>query len=440
MTVQTIIEELRSTTSRNKKLQILQKHANNPILHDILYRTYHPHKMFNLSKVKIDTVGTKTIEDTYDDWKLILDRLEQRIITGNNARRTVKSFLEQCDKFTQNIYINMLKKKIDRLGVNVKALNKCGFNIPESIVQLAESLDVKRLDKYEKVYYITNKLNGIRCVYIRDEDRLLSRRGKSIVGFDHILKECRRIAKEYDLALIDGELYNDNLTFEHIQSIVRTIKNTNSETKQLLQFRIFALDANHIYNTSDMIKLLELIKDEHDKNTYQFVNPLHSRKMELTLDNVVSHYLNVAPKYEGIMLRHPHLHYTYKRSQELIKVKYFTMLDIAHNDEVLNQLSDNIRQKLINFIKTFTFQLDDYIIVDMLEGQGEFKGTLGAIVAEHKLTHHKIKVGSGFTKEQRKDIWCNKDKYIGKEIIVKFQDYTSYKNLSFPVFVSVKML
>jgi len=61
-------------------------------------------------------------------------------------------------------------------------------------------------------------------------------------------------------------------------------------------------------------------------------------------------------------------------------------------------------------------------------------------VAEHKLTHHKIKVGSGFTKEQRRDIWCNKDKYIGKEIIVKFQDYTSYKNLSFPVFVSVKLL
>jgi hypothetical protein len=66
---------------------------------------------------------------------------------------------------------------------------------------------------------------------------------------------------------------------------------------------------------------------------------------------------------------------------------------------------------------------DEYICLGYEEGQGKYTGTLGALHfgtkedPTHKVfvdSGHPATVGGGFTDEQRKHIWNNKEDYLGK--------------------------
>lgn len=61
------------------------------------------------------------------------------------------------------------------------------------------------------------------------------------------------------------------------------------------------------------------------------------------------------------------------------------------------------------------------------------KNTLGALVLSD-VVYGVIEVGSGYTKDLRKEIWDNKQKYLGKLVTYKFFDYGSYDKPRHPVF------
>ncbi len=58
--------------------------------------------------------------------------------------------------------------------------------------------------------------------------------------------------------------------------------------------------------------------------------------------------------------------------------------------------------------------------------------TLGALIV--KWQGKEVRLGTGFTAEQRKEIWDNKDKYFGQQATFKYQELTKYSMPRFPVF------
>ena len=80
----------------------------------------------------------------------------------------------------------------------------------------------------------------------------------------------------------------------------------------------------------------------------------------------------------------------------------------------------------------------DLEVVDVLEGDGRLKGTLGALVVAYK--GNTVNVGSGYTDEDRAYLWAHKDELIGRVIAVKFKEETQDKktglySLQFPIYV-----
>ena len=80
-------------------------------------------------------------------------------------------------------------------------------------------------------------------------------------------------------------------------------------------------------------------------------------------------------------------------------------------------------------------------IVACEEGNGRLQGTLGAFVLDYK--GNEVRVGSGFTDEQRADFWHRRDEMIGTLCEVKYKEISSDKNtgaesLQFPVFISLR--
>ena len=80
-------------------------------------------------------------------------------------------------------------------------------------------------------------------------------------------------------------------------------------------------------------------------------------------------------------------------------------------------------------------------VVDVEEGDGRNKGTLGALVVKYK--DNTVNVGSGFTDEERKNFWENREDIIGRVIEVKYKEITTDKktgleSLQFPVFCGLR--
>jgi DNA ligase-1 len=114
--------------------------------------------------------------------------------------------------------------------------------------------------------------------------------------------------------------------------------------------------------------------------------------------------------YEGSMLKDIDGYYECKRSWNIQKIKDMDNIDLT------------------------------VIGVDPgLEGS-KYENTMGSLVVEYK--GHPVNVGSGFSDEQRANIWANKEDIINKVIEVKYfeesKDRTGKLSLRFPIFIQFR--
>ena len=112
--------------------------------------------------------------------------------------------------------------------------------------------------------------------------------------------------------------------------------------------------------------------------------------------------------WEGLMLNKDTV-YKCKRTTDLIKIKRFYSMDLP--------------------------------VVEVLEGEGRLKGTLGALVVKYK--ENTINVGSGFDDETRKRFWENRESLIGRVIEVKYKEIskdkkTGLESLQFPIYMGLR--
>ena len=166
------------------------------------------------------------------------------------------------------------------------------------------------------------KLDGIRC--IARKDGLYTRAGKAITTCDHIFIALQPFFEQYPEAILDGELYNHRLKddFNKITSLVRKVKPTQEEQEEC-----FKLVEYHVYDcpfwgrglaetTLDRILFIE----EQNFDTPIVTVPTSVCEDQEELDALYSQYTEDG--YEGQMIRN-NAAYENKRSKNLLKRKEF---------------------------------------------------------------------------------------------------------------------
>lgn len=142
----------------------------------------------------------------------------------------------------------------------------------------------------------------------------------------------------------------------------------------------------------------------------------------------------ISTGYEGIMLRNPYTSYKYGRAtnntQELLKYKLFE--DSEFECVGVEELMHNE-----NELKT-----DELGYAERSSCKDGLKpsGRLGALILKWK-DNETFKTGTGFTEQQRKDIFAEKDgdnSIIGKLVKVKYQASGMKDKPRFPSFVGVR--
>lgn len=108
---------------------------------------------------------------------------------------------------------------------------------------------------------------------------------------------------------------------------------------------------------------------------------------------------------------------------------------------IVNLDTPYYRKRHSGILKVKRFYTMDLPIIACEEGSGRLAGILGAFVLQYK--GNEVRVGTGFTNEQRISFWDNRDALLGSLCEVKYKEISCDKNtgaesLQFPVFISLR--
>lgn len=410
------ILELQSASGANTKIAILKKYRDNEWFRNFLYYALNPLLSYNLSERTLRNLCGEKMKDVKQMFfKNIFDCCEylSRLRGIDDATtRQVASLLSSFPEEEREIYIKLLAKTI-RLGVTAKTVNKVITNlIPEWEVQQAFPID-KYPIKDGTEFWLTQKLNGVRATLYRGE--LIARSGQPYTGLEHILNAVGKWAEASGVVL-DGELtlkdkgeLSDNEAFRMAAGIL----NSDAENKTRICYTIFDIipiqdfeSATPKVTYENRRAVLDGFSDILNSDCTQVLPVLYHGKEQSKIWQLLEQM--VAEDKEGLMLN-TNVPYFRTRHKGILKVKQFYSMDLP--------------------------------ILRCEEGSGRLAGRLGAFVLDFR--GNEVKVGSGFSDEQRITYWQKRDEIAGMLCEVKYKEISADKNtglqsLQFPVFIRVR--
>ena len=384
------IEQMRSTSSANDKVEIIKNSSD--FIHKILEYTYNPFKQYYVTSktcIKNSHLKAENVKNVFE----VLDRLNQRVVTGHDAIALVNGYGDE-----------LIYKIIDKdLGIRAgaKVINKAipGL-IPTFSVALAQ--EYKEECNWEDNWYASRKLDGVRCLAITDENgkcTLYSRMGKEFTTLNKVKDAIE--ATGIINTVFDGEIClvdeNGNEDFQGVMKQLRRkdhqIENPAYMMFDMLNIRDFNNQKSKEILSDRLHTLRSFLDDNIDTNILRYTEQaviIDGRHFDMWQQMVKDN------NYEGFMLRKD-VGYEGKRTKNLQKVK--TFFDAEY--------------------KVIDFDVDNHEVVR--DGKSETIKMLAQVYIMHK--GHKVKVGSGFTQEQR--LQYMDGSIVGKIITVQFFSETT---------------
>lgn len=415
-----LFKQIQGTSSLNDKKSIIIANKDNELfkkclkflLDDNIITGISNKKISKMTNEEANRIYLKYVPCTFEElMEYLTDHNTGTDVDVAYVRRFICSnsiTYDDCEFYEQ-----MVTKKF-RLGADSKIVNKCipGL-IPVWDVQLGTSYDKLKLPE-GSWFSLSQKMNGNRASYYKG--KLISRQGKEFIGLQHIISDLEQLGIGW---FYDGELIRknvDNLSDGENFRLGTGIINSDAESKEEIKFVIFDYFPDYEVITGqsfakyrvrrDMLNSLRVTIKEKNLHNVEIVTMVY----EGTDQSQIMKWLDYAVSngWEGLMLNKDAT-YKCKRTTDLIKIKRFYTMDLP--------------------------------VIDVLEGDGKLKGTLGSLVVQYK--DNKVNVGSGFNDETRKLFWNKKESLIGRVVEVKYKETTKDKktgleSLQFPIFMQLR--
>lgn len=240
------------------------------------------------------------------------------------------------------------------------------------------------------------KHDGVRCIAVVNlgKCRLYSRNGKNLENFE----EIRQYAEKLGDGVYDGEIVSPE-GFQKLMTRTNADKGKNIEVK--VEYKVF-----------DKLTLQEWIAGKSYRDyTTRCIDAKIGERVVLKNPVDLEIYYNYVLKsgYEGLILKSLDGTYESGKSDCWFKLKPKDTIDME--------------------------------ILAFEQGTGKYEGMLGALQCQGEYSDFKVQsyVGTGFTDEQRKYIWDNKDKLKTTKVEIEFQEVTKpdkygFRSLRFPSF------
>ena len=412
--------DLNKTNSKNDKIAVLKEYnkRNGMLLakwmnHVFNYNFQYYVTSANLLKMSELKKASAEYCDEADIFT-ILENLNLRVVTGHNAISLVNGYVS---RFSQ--YKDMIYKVIDKdlkCNIDVKTVNKA---IPGCVVTfdvaLANAYEEKRMDTENENYFISHKLDGLRCIaqVSPGSIRFFSRKGKEFFTLDVLKAELEKANNMSERYVLDGELcIIDENGKDDFHAITKEYKKKN-HTIERPRYKVFDVLTPEEFNSQTSKALLSerLPRFHIGSPNIELLD-----QVKFTDKSFASMQETVVEKgWEGLIIRKDAA-YKGKRSYDLMKVKKFFDAEYIVNKVEIG-------------------------LVPVLHKDGKVVEEEGikSLLIEHK--GYVVNVGSGLSHQQRLDWFKTQTDIVGKTIKVQYFEETTNDNgtisLRFPTLVHV---
>lgn len=402
------------------------------IARDLITAALDPYTVYGVKQYNMPAyVGLKHVPRDPDFKKFftLLANLSSRELTGDAARDAVTATLAFHDEETANYLTRVLDKDL-RGGFSADSVNKAWKAAPipgDMGRKLIPTFEVMLADKCEDTddfaKYITFpcqgdwKYDGQRTIGIVRQGEPVEYRARSGKPMDHLAgtydEDLANIRYNlgYDF-VIDGESFAGNFT-----ETINAKKEGNQAAKDALRLRAF-----FIMPLTDWIaQKTSITMRQNREHLMYLIEHANCKRIEISKGREVKDFHDMTTycnevidieKQEGLILKDWDAVYVWDRSMAWCKVKRFYDVDCRVTGFYLGKPKTK-NAKRLGGIKVWG-RLEDGTIVES-------------------------DCGSGFTDAQRQEIWDNQDKYLGKTVVIKYQEVSKSKNkavasLRFPTF------
>lgn len=424
--VKSVLDRIKTTSSKNDKIDILKEFEDNQIIRDTLRFLFNEFIVTGLAIKKIEKEVGVTPGGDINNLAEAFDYLKYNNTGSDVNIAEIQYFIEQQDEENQT-FLKQIFTKTYRCGITAKTVNMAfPKDIPEFACQLANSY-AKHADKVKSVFTLSTKLDGHRSIVTVDSlgnAKFFTRKGNPVDGLTEISEDIRHIANEN--GILGTKIYNKGFVFdgEITLSEVKDKSKTFQETSKVI--RKDGEKTGLKLNIFDLVPLDEFFAGESSL-TYQQRRADMDRTVGRETRNNVS---LLGSLYTGTDLS-----------------QIVTVLDDAlSNDEegIMINLDTTYKTKRNSgILKVKEFTSDDLLVTGIYEGSkgSKYEGMLGGVYVDYKGTQ--VGVGSGFSDEERLEYFENPDLIVGKIIEVQYFGETENqknedKSMRFPVFRMIR--
>lgn len=369
------------------------------------------------------------------EWSIDHDNVSYWTISGRcdgKKTQTSPTFVEQKNVGKAN-ETSLEQQVLNEVASKIQYQIDHGYSyeIPSEEKRFEVSLADKYPDRQEKgkldfPYIVEPKLDGLRC-YIKMVDgkiRMFSRGHKEFVSCPHIAKNefVKKFFETYPDAILDGELYNHELK-DDFNKIVSLVKKTKpkpedlEESAKLVQYHCFD---SYYPDDADLPYI-------HRKGRllYLWINDTTlpwEDKQPLSYDNfrVVG---TIPMKWQGGVLVGVTRVHTENNVEN--KIELFTYQ--GYEGIMLKKDVPYFFGRSFDMLKYKKFKDAEYRIVDFEEGKGNLKGIAAAVICETD-NGERFKAGVTGTQDYARNLYENRNEYVGKLATIKYQELTPMKD------------
>lgn len=264
--------------------------------------------------------------------------------------------------------------------------------------------------------FIQPKLNGIRALYQTGADGIGRFQSRDEIPFppgllDHLTVPLQSL---FDQSIIlDGELYRHGWSLQRINAAVTPVRQQPTEDTGLVEFHVF-----------DRVDYGLSFHDRFEQWQHYHIHDIIPVSTRIAEDQAKADYyysVFISQCYEGMMYRLGDCPYTLPK-QPQVKTQSSRLKFLSDQDN-----------RVWHMLKRKDWQDDEFECMSVVEGEGKYQGSLGALVcSSHASKLHDDKwgsrvrtwtnfsVGSGLTDAQRAKYWDHPELVIGHQIKVKY--------------------
>jgi len=419
--LQQFVDQSNATNSNSDKLQVIRDFSNDAEVMQALRYTYTPFKQYYVTS-KNCKKRSDLVKYGYKDLFTLLDALADREITGHLAISYVNGFISANPDYEELIF-NIIDRNL-KTRSTTSMINKIvpGL-VPTFDVALADTYKdstKKKVDFNKDSWYVSRKLDGVRCIAYVDESgepKFFSRSGKEFDTLGKIAKQIKKAGLRK--IVLDGEICMvDENGDEDFQGIIKEIKRKD-HTIQTPKFLVFDILHQDEFDNKISDRIFSERQDELETffDTYDFDGFIEQvYQFYVDSEEDLQDHMDTAVQFnwEGLMLRKD-APYQGKRSSDIMKVKKF------HDAEYVVIDTENAINRVI------------------VNGREVEEEMLRNVIVEHK--GNRVQVGSGFSQDQKRYYYQNPEEILGRTITVQYFEETTDQNgnhsLRFPVIKAI---